>query len=83
MKSDWTYIDFITLLYIQVVAADYCISEQEHEMIVEKVGKNQYKKILKLYIGLSEKEVFNLLKELAKKFNFTNGTKEKVFEHVR
>jgi len=81
--NNWTYTDFITLIYIQVVSSDYCISENEHDSIVAEVGKAEYKKVLKKFIRLSDAEVFNLMMDLAKIFCFSEEMKNKTYQSIQ
>lgn len=82
-SKGWSYNDFLALLYIQVASANYCISESEHDIIVQKVGEIQYKKILKKFIKYSDYEVFELLSQLGTIFCSTDEQREMAFDDIR
>ena len=69
MKTEvYTRHDLIAYALIYAAMADYTISEKEKDFITDRVGKNEFKKMLKVYKEDSDLESLERVKLLKDEF---------------
>lgn len=64
----YTHHDLIAYALIYAAMADYSISEEEKEFITDRVGKKEYKKMLRVYEKDSDLEGLERIKLLKDEF---------------
>lgn len=91
--KNWDYQHFITYVYIAIANADYDISEDEINLLHEKLDpiisdnegnfKGNYDEVLKVYNSHNDNSVYNFISEISKKFITNEQQKEQVLKDIQ
>ena len=74
--DECSYNDFLTLLFIYSASVDLDLSEDEKNIIINKVGEECYDKTLSSFKKMKDIEVTELLYKLGHKFCSTEEQKQ-------
>lgn len=80
--SNWSYNEFLALIFIHVSISDFEITEDEQDMINKKISYDDFSKVKKLYKKLNEIEKVELIDVLGHKFCSTQDQRQLVFEDI-
>jgi len=80
--KEWNYDEFIAFVMLYAANADYEIVEDEKELIIGKVGEQEYKQLLKFASGNHDTENINIILELKKKYITTKEDLADLFDQI-
>lgn len=85
MKSieSWGKEDYYTYFLIYVAYADFKVVEEEREYILQRVSKEEYKKILKVFVKHSDVEKISMFDNFLTNFCKTQTEKLNIFKEMK
>jgi len=91
-EDNWDYRHFLAFMYIAIASSDYEISEEEKDELHLKLApsifdeidyKEMYDEVLKVYNNMNDKEVFDFIDNVSKKFITNQEQKNKVLADLK
>ncbi|KAA3600891.1 MAG: hypothetical protein DWQ06_08700 [Calditrichaeota bacterium] len=80
--NELDYKDFKAFLFLYAARADFNVSEEENDILVEIVSEKRLKELKKLSDSMSDYEVIQLIMELKDKYLMTDATKDRLLEEI-
>lgn len=82
IPEDFSYNDFLSLLFIYSASVDLDFSDEEKTVILEKVGENSYQKAHNWFAKAKDIEVTDVLYNLGHKFCSTEEQKKMAMDDI-
>jgi len=81
--EEYTYQDFLTYLLLMGAQADMNISEDEKDLIVQKVGEVEFKRVKRCFDQHNDAQRIDMISQLYQKFETQIGGKEQLVMALR
>ena len=79
---EWSYDEFLAFLLMFAATDDAPISEEEKEIICNKVGKDCYKRIKKVFLKTSDYEALQIILSFKQNYYKTEHQKKRIFDNI-
>ncbi len=76
------YMDFKAFLFLYAAKADFNVSEEETDILVDIVSEKRLRELKKLSDSMSDYEEIQLIMELKEKYLMTDATKDRLLEEI-
>lgn len=81
-SDELDYKDFKAFLFLYAARADFKVTEEEADILIDIVPEKRLRELKKLSDSMSDYEVIQLIMNLKEKFLITDATKDRLLEEI-
>ena len=67
-RADWTFEDYFAFFLVYAAEADLVVHQEERDLIIQKVGEEQFSKFLAYYLEMKDVERIDIVYEFKEKY---------------